>query len=233
MEEIVLKASQRQVIGKQVKAIRREGKLPAVIYGHYIEPISIVMDLHDTSKSLTGLAPSTLVTVDVDGTQHKALVREKQRNKITGTLLHVDFLAVSMTEKLRAQVYIEITGLAPAIKDFSGVLVSGTDEVEVECLPKDLPERIVVDTSGLAKIGDGIYVRDLVVPEGVKILDEPETMVALITAQAAVEEEVAPVAAEVAVGEEPEVIEHGKKEEEGEEEEEEKGKGREKEKEKE
>lgn len=226
MEEIVLKASQRTVIGKQVKAIRREGKLPAVIYGHHINPVSIVMDLRETSKSLMGLAPSALVTVDVDGTLHKALVREKQRNKLTGTLLHIDFLAVSMTEKLRSQVYIEITGVAPAIKDFDGVLVSGTDEVEVECLPQDLPERIMADISGLAKIGDGIYVRDLVVPEGVKILDEPETMVALITAQAAVEEEVVPVAVEEGAVEEPEVIEHGKKEEEGEEEEE---KGKEKE----
>ena len=108
--------------------------------------------------------------------------------------------------------------LAPAIKDFDGVLVTGSDEVEVECLPQDLPERIVVDVSGLSKIGDGIYVRDLAIPEGVKILEDPDTMVALITAQAAVEEEVAPVVEEV-VTEEPEVIEHGKKEEEEEEEE--------------
>jgi large subunit ribosomal protein L25 len=213
MEEVVLKANRRTLLGKQVKAMRREGKLPAVIYGHHIDPISIVLDLRDAAKSLTGLAPSALVTVDVEGNRHRVLVREKQRNKISGTLLHVDFLAVSMTEKLRSQVYIEIVGLAPAIKDFSGVLVTGFDEVEVECLPQDLPERLVVDVSGLAKIGDGIYVRDLAVPEGVKILEEPDTMVALIAAQAAVEEEVAPVVEEV-VTEEPEVIEHGKIEEE-------------------
>ena len=213
MAEVVLKAVHRSILGKQVKAIRREGKLPAVIYGHHIDPISIEMDLRDTSKSLTGLAPSALITVEVDGTPHKALVREKQRNKITGILLHVDFLEVSMKEKLRAQVYMEITGLAPAIKEYSGVLVTGPNEVEVECLPQDLPERIMVDVSGLEKIGDGIYVRDLAVPEGVKILEEPDTMVVLITAQAAVEEEVAPVVEEV-VTTEPEIIEHGKKEEE-------------------
>jgi large subunit ribosomal protein L25 len=218
MDEIVLKANRRTLLGKQVKAMRREGMLPAVIYGHYIEPISIVMDLRDTSKSLAGLAPSALVTVDVEGETHRALVREKQRNKITGILLHVDFLAVSMKEKLRSQVYMEIVGVPPAIKEFSGVLVTGSDEVEVECLPQDLPERLVVDVSGLMKIGDGIYVRDLVVPEGVKILEEPDTMIALITAQAAEEVEEAPVVEEV-VSEEPEVIEHGKKEEEGEEEE--------------
>jgi large subunit ribosomal protein L25 len=224
MEEIVLKAMHRAISGKQVRAIRREGKLPAIMYGHHIDPISIELDLRDTSRKLTGLAPSALVILDVDGTQHKALVREKQRNKISGILLHVDFLAVSMTEKLRTEVYIEITGVAPAIKDFDGVLVTGMDEVEVECLPQDLPERIVVDISSLKEIGDGIYVRDLKIPQGVKILEEPETMVALITAQAAVEEEVAPVEVEEEVGEEPEVIERGKKEEEGEEEEKEKEK---------
>jgi large subunit ribosomal protein L25 len=213
MEEVILKASRRNVLGKQVKAIRREGRLPAVIYGHHIDPISIELDLRDASKSLTGLAPSALVTVDVEDNSHKALVREKQRNKITGILLHVDFLAVSMKEKLRSQVYMEIVGISPAIKDFSGVLVTGSDEVEVECLPQDLPERIVVDVSGLLKIGDGIYVRDLAIPEGVKILEDPDTMVALITAQAAEEVEVAPVVEEVLTTE-PEIIEHGKKEEE-------------------
>lgn len=218
MEEVVLKASHRSVLGKQVKAIRREGKLPAVIYGHHFDPIAIELDLRDTSRNLMGLAPSTLVTVDVDGTQHRTLVREKQRNKLTGTLLHVDFLAVSMTEVLRSQVYLEVVGVSPAIKDFDGVLVTGMDEVEVECLPQNLPERILVDITGLKEIGDGIYVRDLEIPEGVEILDDPDTMVVLITAQAAAEEE--EVAEEVEeLAEEPEVLERGKKEEEGEEEE--------------
>jgi large subunit ribosomal protein L25 len=213
MEEVIIKANRRNVLGKQVKAIRREGKLPAVIYGHHFDPISIEMELRDASKGLTGLAPSALITVEVEGTPHKALVREKQRNKLTGTLLHVDFLAVSMKEKLRANVYIEITGVSPAIKELFGVLVTGLEDVEVESLPQDLPERIVVDISNLLKIGDGIYVRDLPVPEGVKILQEPDTMVVLVTSQTAEEVEVAPVVEEV-LGTEPEVIEHGKIEEE-------------------
>jgi len=213
MEEVILKANRRNVLGKQVSAIRRDGRLPAVIYGHNIDPVSIELDLRNASKTLTGLAPSTLVTVDVEGTTHKALVREKQRNKITGILLHVDFLAVSMKEKLRSQVYLEIIGVAPAIKDFDGILVTGNDEVEVECLPQDLPERIQVDVSNLTKIGDGIYVRDLRIPEGVKILEDPDGLVALITAQAAEEVEVAPVVEEVLTVE-PDIIEHGKKEEE-------------------
>jgi large subunit ribosomal protein L25 len=217
MEEIVLKANRRNVLGKQVKAIRREGKLPAVIYGRHIDPISVELDLRDASRSLTGLAPSTLVTVNIDGETHRTLVREKQRNKLSGMLLHVDFLAVSMTERLRSQVYLEIVGLAPAVRDFDGVLVTGLEEVEVECLPNDLPERITVDISSLDGIGDGVYVRDLMIPEGVKILEDPDSMVVLVTAQAAAEEEAVAEVEEV-VGEEPEVIERTRKEEEEEEE---------------
>jgi large subunit ribosomal protein L25 len=178
----------------------------------------IELDLRDTSRNLMGLAPSTLVTVDVEGTQHRTLVREKQRNKLTGTLLHVDFLAVSMTEVLRSQVYLELVGVSPAIKDLDGVLVTGMDEVEVECLPQNLPERILVDISGLKEIGDGIYVRDLAVPEGVQILEEPDTMLVLVTAQAVEEEEEVPEEVEE-LAEEPEVLERGRKE--GEEEQEE------------
>jgi large subunit ribosomal protein L25 len=101
------------------------------------------------------------------------------------------------------------------VKDLNGILVNGASEVEVECLPQDLPERLVADISVLEKIGDGLYIRDLPIPAGVRILDDPDTMVVLVTAQAAEEEVVAPVT-EV-LGEEPEVIEHGKKEEEEEE----------------
>jgi large subunit ribosomal protein L25 len=209
MEEIVLTATRRNVIGKQVRALRREGKLPGVIYGHRFDPLAITMDLRDASRSLAGLAPSALVTVVVDGETHLSLVREKQRDKITGILKHVDFLAVSMKEKLRTKVFVSLIGVAPAIKIYNAIQVAGADELEVECLPQDLPERIEVDLSGLNEVGDSIYIRDLHVSDKVKILTDPDTMVVLITA---------PELEEVAEGEElsaePEVIEKGKKEEE-------------------
>lgn len=208
MDKVVLKAVRRDIIGKQVKALRREGKLPAVIYGHHIEPFPIVLDAREAGKSLTGLAPSTLVTVEVEGQSYPTLVREKQRNKILGSLIHVDFLAVSMEEKLRANVTVSIVGVSPAVKDYNGILVQELNLLEVECLPQDLPERVVVDISGLDEIGDTLYVRDLKLSDRVKVLADAESVIVSVTAHAAEEvvEEVAPV--------EPEIVEKGKLEEE-------------------
>lgn len=215
MEKIVINAEPRIVKGKKVGALRRQGLLPGVIYGHNFEPTPIVMDLHTASRQLAGLSASSLVTISLDGKETSTLVREKQRNYIRGTLLHVDFQAVSLTEKIRANVHIEVIGTSPAVKDFNGVVVTGLDELEVEAFPQDLPERFTVDVSNLKNIGDGIYVRDIPAPENVEILVHPEEMIVVITA-AKEEEEIAPVA-EGALAEEPEVIEKGKKEEEEEE----------------
>src|ERR1051325_11047198 len=107
MEKVVLNASKRDVIGKQVKALRREGKLPAVIYGRHTDPISINLDAHSASQALAKLTSSSLVTINVDGTEYPALVREKQRDYIKNRLLHVDFLAVSLTEMIRATVSLD------------------------------------------------------------------------------------------------------------------------------
>ena len=214
MEKVVLKASKRDVIGKQVKAIRRAGQLPAIMYGRHIEkPVAIVLDTRETTRALAKVSSSSLVMIDLDGQEIPALIREKQRDFIKNRLLHIDFLVVSLTEKLTASVSIELTGLSLAVKDFNAILVTGLDEIEVECLPGDLPEKIVVDISSLAKVGDAIHVRDLVLSDKVKVLSSPEEMIVIATA-AKVEEVVEVVTPEAGV-EEPEVIEKGKKEEEG------------------
>ncbi len=210
MEEVIIKGERRDVIGKQVKAFRRQGKLPAVIYGRSIQPISIWMDLKETSHILSRLSPSALVTLEIGSDKHLALVREKQRDYIRGTLKHVDFQVVSMTDKLRVSVSLVIVGESLAVKDFNGVLVEGLDELEVECYPKDLPEKILVDITALKAIGDAIHVRELVLPANVVALDNPEEMVVVVTSQKA---EAEPVIAEAAAIE-PELIEKGKKEEE-------------------
>ena len=215
MEKVVLKASKRDVTGKQVKALRRAGQLPAVLYGRHVDqPLAISLDQREAAHALGRISSSSLVTIELDGTEYPALVREKQRDFIKNRLLHVDFLAVSLTEKLTAWVGIELTGLSLAVKDFNAILVPGLDQIEVECLPADLPEKIVVDIASLDKVGASIHVSDLVLPDNVKVLSSPTEMIVIATA-AKVEEAPAPGAEVPATVEEPEVIEKGKKEEEG------------------
>ncbi len=213
MENVVVKATHRTVIGKQVRALRRAGQLPGVLYGRHIEPAPISMDAREASRILSRLTSSSLVTIDLEGKEYPSLVRESQRNPIKRNLLHVDFQVVSLTETLRTHVRIEVAGISPAVKDFNAVLVTSLDELEVECFPQHLPERIVVDISRLANIGDSIHVRDIILSENVKILNDPEEMVVVVTASKA-EEEVAAVAIPGQEMAEPEVIEKGKKEEE-------------------
>jgi len=220
MEKVVLEATKRDVVGKQVKALRREGKLPAVIYGRHTDPINVNLDAHSASMALAKLTASSLVTINVEGKEHLALVREKQRDYIKNRLLHVDFLAVSLSEKLRTAVSVHFVGVSPAVKDFNAVLVHNLEEIEVECLPADLPERIDVDISVLQKPGEGIRLKDVHVSDKVHLLGDPETMVAVATF-AKVEEEPVPgaeAAAAVAATPttaEPEIsVERGKKEEE-------------------
>jgi large subunit ribosomal protein L25 len=217
MEKVYLKASPRTATGRKVRALRRTGQLPGVIYGHHVESINISMDAHEASKILGKMSSSTLVTLDVDGKEYPSLVREKQMNYVKRTLIHVDFQVVSLTEKIRANVGIHLSGSSAAVKDMSALLINGLTELEVEAFPQDLPERVVVDLAPLEKIGDAIHVKDILVSDKVTVLSDPEEMVVLATAPAKEEVEEEEVVEEAeAVGEEgePEVVEKGKTEDE-------------------
>lgn len=219
MDEVVIQANRREVLGKKVGALRREGKLPAVVYGSKIESIPITLDMRYASQTLEKLSPSALVVVDVEGEQHYTLVRDKQRNPVRRSIIHVDFQAVSLTETVRANLNINLIGEAPAIETYLGIVVPSLEQLSIESLPKDLPDKIDVDISGLMEIGDSILVVDLVVPDGVEILSDPEDVVVVVIAQAAEEVEEVEEEEVLEEGEEPEVLERGKRED-GEEEEE-------------
>jgi len=215
MDKVVINATKRNVVGKHVAELRRQGKLPAVLYGHKIEPTAITLDLKDTTNILSKLTGSSLVTVNLEGQEHATLVREKQRNYIRGEIIHVDFQVVSLTEKIRTDVRVDLVGESPAVKDLNALVVAGIEAIEVECLPQDLPERFSVDISGLVNIGDSIYLKDVSIPANVTILTDPNELIAVISAvKEEVVEEVAPVEGVEEAEGEPEVIEKGKKEEE-------------------
>ncbi|MCX6054448.1 MAG: 50S ribosomal protein L25 [Chloroflexi bacterium] len=211
MEKVTINAIKRTVIGKQVGVLRRAGKLPGIIYGHKIDPMPILMELKESTRVLNNTTSSSVITINLEGTEYASLVREKQRDYLKNRFIHIDFQAVSQTEKIRAEVKIEIIGHSPAVKDFNGVVVDGLTSINVEALPKDLPERFIIDISNLCQIGESITAQDIPIPEGVVVLDPMDSMIILITSPAA--EEIEEVAAESS--DEPEIIEKGKKEEEG------------------
>lgn len=190
MDRITLKATQRDLIGKQVKAARREGKLPAVVYGKTLEtPITIFLEAHNTELTMQHVSATTLIQLEINGETMPVLVRETQRDVIYRNLLHIDFMAVSMTETLRTAVHIEMVGESPAVREYGAILVTGYEEVEIECLPADLPEKLVIDVSVLKEIGDSLAVKDLTIPKNVTLLDDPEEMIVQVTAPMAEEPE--------------------------------------------
>ena len=216
MEEIKINASPRETVRKGVKALRREGQLPAVLYGRNFETQPIMFDYRETSRVIQMLGSSTLVVIDLGEESHYALIREKQRDVIKGNLLHVDFQVVSLTEKVHAEVSVELIGEAPAVKDLGGLIIVNNEQLEVEALPRDLPDRIEIDISSLQEIGDTIYVRDLDLERDVSILADDDEPIVLITLPSVEEEpEEEEVEEEIFLDEaEPEVIEKGKREDE-------------------
>jgi len=205
-EEVLINAEKRNVVGKQVKALRRQGILPGVIYGRHIEAFPIQMDAHDAALILDKLTASSLITIDVDGEKFNVLMRDRQRDVIFGDLLHVDFLVVSLTEKLRATVELKLVGEAPVADNPEVVVTQVLNDIEIEAFPQDLPEFIEVDISTLETVDDEITVADLDLGENIAILTDPNETIVSVGYVA--QEEVAQEAEAV----EPEVVEKGKKE---------------------
>ena len=215
MEKVILDAEKRDLVGKKVKFIRREGKIPAIIYGKDFDSTPISLDKRNTTNILSKVSSSTILTLKIGGEEQPTLIRDMQKDYIRNEITHIDFLAVSAKEKLRTTVSINLIGEAPVLKEYDALMVTGIEGIEVECLPQDLPEVIEVDVSSINEIGEAIYVKDLPIPTDVDFLTDPEELVAVATAikEEVVEEEEELV--EELEGEgEPEVIEHGKKEEE-------------------
>jgi large subunit ribosomal protein L25 len=198
-----LTAEKREGTGKGVaRKLRAAGRVPAILYGHGMEPLALSVDSRELFHLLhTGAGGNVLVDLVVDGTEHLALPREVQRDHIKGRFVHVDFLSVRRDEKIHVVVPLRVVGESPGVKA-GGVLEHHQWELNVECLATDVPDAIEVDVSKL-EIGSGLRVGDLKAPRGVTILTNPEdSVVAVAQPQMAVEEEEAAEAVEGEVAEE-------------------------------
>ena len=182
MEKYVLEAKKREVIGKQVKALRREGLLPAVIYGSDIEPMPLTLNTSEVRQILSVIGANTLITLKIGKKEHLALVRDLQREVIKRNLLHIDFQAVSMEETISTTVPVLVVGESPAVKELNALLVTSMDFLQIEAKAKDLPDTISVDVSELVQIGDNIQVKDLIFSGDVNVLEDPELTVVVVAA---------------------------------------------------
>jgi large subunit ribosomal protein L25 len=206
MATIELQATSREARGHHNRALRRTGKVPAVLYGHNVDPRPIEAEARVLRRVWMHAGRTQLVDLKVDGGRaQKVLVREMQVDPRTGNPIHADFFAVNLREKLTADVPVVIVGESPAVVDAKiGTLQQLITSLRIECLPSDLPSQFNVDVSGLMEIDAGIHVRDIVLPEGVALvhIDADELVVKVSALRLVTEEEVeAAEAAEAAVAE--------------------------------
>ncbi len=213
-----LKAQPRKVLGRKVKKLRRDGVLPANIYGKKIKSQAVQVDVSKFDQVFKKAGETGLVDLVLDRKKKPVLIHNVQFNPVTDEPIHADFLQVDLKEKVTAQVPVELNNESPAEKEGKGTVVQYIDEIEVEALPKDLPEKFGVDLSRLKEVNDTFSVKDVEVDvKKVKINNEPEQVVVKVEPPRKVEEVVAPA--------EEEVPEEEAEEEAVEVQEEEKGKG--------
>lgn len=175
MKKVALTASKRTLYGRKVKKIRKLGSVPANVFGKKMQSQAITVITDDFAKAFSEAGETTVILLDVEGTAIPVLVKKIQVHPLTGAYVHVDFLAVDLTQKVKANVPVKMTGVSPAIINSLGVLLELTDEIEVEALPADLPEQITIDIATLDRVGSAILIKDLVAPGGVTILTAKDT----------------------------------------------------------
>lgn len=202
-----LAAKAREITGKKVKNLRKEGLVPAVIYGHGTSPLAISLDRKSFNRVFEQAGTSALIDLKIDDKNAvKVLSHEPQIDPVNNQTLHVDFYRVRMDEKIKTEIPLEFAGESEAVSAMDGSLVTNRDSIEVECLPNDLISQIEVDLSALKTFEDTITVADLKVPAGIEILTEKEEVIALVEEPRS-EEELAELEETSAAEEEAEAIE--------------------------
>jgi large subunit ribosomal protein L25 len=182
-ETYTLQAEPREETGKAAKRLRVAGLVPAVLYGHKVGPLKLTVKRGELEKVYRQAGHSAMVEIVLPDGKHTVLIHEMQDDPTSGIHQHADFYAVKMDEKIKTAVplVVENGDQAPAVRELDGILLTNLNELEIECLPGDLPSEITVDASGLETFDDSITVADLKVPEGVTVLNEEDASVATVT----------------------------------------------------
>lgn len=213
-----LTATARTTAGKgAARALRREGRVPAVVYGHAREPQSLAVPTRDLERLLDVIAAgSTVVELSIDGKPSRTLIREIQRHPFKKQILHVDFQELVAGEKITVSIPLVLVGVPEGVRLGGGILEQMMREIEVEVDPSNIPNHIDVDVSNLI-VGHSVHVSDLQIPAGVTVLAEPDAPIALVQLSRASVEVPVIAEGEEAASAEPELIRKPKEEGEGEE----------------
>lgn len=194
MQKITLKAEKREIVGKKVKKLRKEGKLPVGVYGKEIKSEALSVPLKEFMAIYSKVRETGLVELEYGGKMQHVLISNLQIHPLSRQAVHAELHAVKLTDKIKANVPIQLVGESPAVKDGVGVLLQTLNEVEVEALPTDLPEAIMAEIGALLEVGQQIKVSDLKTIKGVVILTNGEETV--VNVGSAVSEETAKEMAE-------------------------------------
>jgi len=211
-EQVVLKAEVRSGVGKQVaKRLRAVGKLPAVVYGAKVDPIACSVDAKALETALHKHGRNAIINLETGGQTQSTIVKELQQDFLRGNMIHVDFHCIDLTEKIVVEVMVDSAGIPNGVRNDGGILEQMLHHIELECLPAEIPERIVVDVSAL-EIGDSLHVSDITLenPEHTIVTDAERTVFALAAPTVVRDDDEEEAEEEMT---EPEVIERGKKDE--------------------
>ncbi len=191
-----LKVKKREKLGRKVKVLRNKGILPAVLYGPKIKNLNIEIDIREFEKIFKEAGKSSLISLEIDSlanskqvNKFSVLIHEIKKDPLTGKPIHVDFYQPILTKEVEATVPIVFEGESSAVEDLGGTLIREISELQVKALPQNLPHEIKVSIKSLKALEDEILIKDLKLPEGVKIQREPDEIVAIVTPPEKVEEE--------------------------------------------
>ena len=214
-----LKSQIRKTLGKKVKVLREKGLIPAVLYGPKIKNLSLEISAKEFEKAYKAAGKSSLISLEIEGKKALVLIHDVEKESLTGNPIHIDFYQPRLDEEIEAKIPLVFEGDSFAIKDLGGTLIKNIQEVIVKALPQNLPHEIKVNIEKLKTLQDSILIKDLILPQGVKALKDPEEIIAIVSLPEKVEEElVKPIEEKVEevkiVGQKPEKEEEEEEEEE-------------------
>jgi large subunit ribosomal protein L25 len=190
MTDLKIEASQREILGKKTRFLRREGVTPTHLFGHGLKSMPLQCDTAELQRIIARAGMTRLIDLEVEGDKQprSVFIREIQREPVGGGLLHVDFYQVKRTEKIRADVPIVLVGEAPAMKEKGRTLTHSLTSLSVESLPDKLPPQIEIDLSQLEEVEQAVFVRDINLSPEVTVITDPDQMVVRVSEARVVEE---------------------------------------------